>query len=196
MSYGVVVADVAVVDALALEETLAVVVPAVAEVDVAASEVVAVVVACEVFVVVEVEVDGVVAGLDSWAEAAAFAARNAARTAFSFARVFGPTLPYPSSPGFAIPCFTWERWIAASVRRPNIVVSLPEEPSPEVATLVSSSVFKTTWRSFTSSPLAPTLSARAKVVPTETAAFPLWAWPRADACGEATPALSPKSSFS
>src|SRR3989344_9183449 len=156
MCHGVVVADVAVVDALVLAETFAVVV------------------ACDASVVVGVEEAGVVTGVDSGAGAAAeaFAARNAARTAFSFARVFGPTLPYPSSPGFAIPCFTWKRWIAASVRRPNIVVSLPEEPSPEVATLVSSSVFKTTWRSFTSSPLAPTLSARAKVVPTETAAFP------------------------
>src|SRR3989344_3817750 len=131
MCHGVVVVDVAVVDALVLAETFAVVVACDASVVVEVEAVAPVFTLAETLAVVVAAACGELAcgePVES-VEPEAFAARNAARTAFSFARVFGPMFPYPSSPGFAIPCFTWKRWIAASVRRPSMIVSLPEEPS-------------------------------------------------------------------
>src|SRR3989338_6835955 len=79
---------------------------------------------------------------------------------FSFARVFGPTLPYPSSPGPEIPCFSWNLLTALSVAEPKNVLSFPGDPAPISAIRVSASLLSIFCKIFTEAFVTPLLRLR------------------------------------
>src|SRR3989338_3935993 len=81
---------------------------------------------------------------------------STASISFIFARVFGPTLPYPATPAFAIPYFTWNFCSARSVSTPKRLVSLPGAPAPLCAMRVALSVLRIRWTVRTSSATLPT----------------------------------------